>query len=82
VIADVEAVVAIDQDIQQRAKEFERAGIDPLDALHIACAERGGADVFLTVDDVLLRRSRRLSATLRTSVRNSLDWLREWSDDR
>jgi predicted nucleic acid-binding protein len=50
--ADAETVMALDEEIERRAKEFEIAGISPLDALHLACAERGGADVFMTVDDV------------------------------
>ena len=32
-----------------RAQQLESWGISALDALHLACAESGGADVFLTV---------------------------------
>lgn len=39
----------------KRADTLELRGFPYLDALHIACAERAGADVLLTVDDQLLR---------------------------
>jgi predicted nucleic acid-binding protein len=42
-----------------RARHIEALGFSPFDALHLASAERGGADVFLTTDDDLLRRARR-----------------------
>ncbi|MBI3682422.1 MAG: PIN domain-containing protein [Acidobacteria bacterium] len=42
-----------------RALDLQRLGHGAFDALHLACAERGGVDVFLTTDDGLLRRSRR-----------------------
>ena len=76
-IAHAELVVVVDQDVRRRAKELEAAGIDAVDALQLASAERGAADVFLTVDDVLLRRAGRVSAMLRTRARNPLEWLRE-----
>jgi predicted nucleic acid-binding protein len=36
-----------------RAEQFESWGISAHDALHLACAESSGADVFLTTDDEL-----------------------------
>ena len=42
-----------------------KSGISSLDALHLASAEEGRADVLLTCDDVLVRRSRRLTLALR-----------------
>ena len=42
--------------IKVRGLALERAGLRALDALHLACAEAMGAEVFLTCDDRLLRR--------------------------
>jgi predicted nucleic acid-binding protein len=36
---------------EARGAELERLGFREFDALHLACAEAGGADVFLTTDD-------------------------------
>jgi hypothetical protein len=39
-----------------RAGARERAGVRGLDALHIASAEAGGADLLITTDDRMIRR--------------------------
>jgi predicted nucleic acid-binding protein len=57
--------------------ELQALGFRPLDALHLACAESGGADVLLTTDDRLRRLASRVSAQLRVRVENPLTWLEE-----
>lgn len=42
--------------IKSRALALEQTGFKALDALHLACAEAGGAEGFLTCDDRLIRR--------------------------
>jgi predicted nucleic acid-binding protein len=64
----------------ERAQELESWGIAAYDALHLACAERGGADVLLTTDDRLLHRSAARTSELRVQVANPLTWLREVSE--
>jgi predicted nucleic acid-binding protein len=66
-------VVNIDKSIFSRAKEFEEKGIQAFDALHLACAE-DGADVFLTVDDNLLKQALGLG-DLKVPVNNPVIWL-------
>ena len=63
-----------------RAQELEAWGIAAYDALHLACAESGGADVLLTTDDRLLRRSAARASELHVRVANPLTWLREVSE--
>lgn len=41
----------VDGDIRARAEELEEAGLRPLDALHLACAEAAASSIFLTCDD-------------------------------
>ena len=60
-----------------RAEQLEGLGFKWLDALHIACAESSNADVFLTTDDRLLRRAKRLSSELRVRIENPYEWLQE-----
>jgi hypothetical protein len=45
--------------------------------LHLASAEQGGADVFLTTDDEVLRRSRRSPELLHIRVENPVLWYQE-----
>jgi hypothetical protein len=58
-----------------RAETFSRFNIKPLDGQHIACAESGDADVFLTTDDRLLAASARAGRALRVRVMNPIKWL-------
>ena len=60
-----ETVVAVSTPLQQRASQIAQQGIPALDAAHLASAEAGQADVFLTCDDVVLRRAPRLGIGLR-----------------
>ena len=58
-----------------RDQELETLGFKWFDALHLACAESGKADVFLTTDDRLLRRANRVNAQLQVRVENPYIWL-------
>ena len=60
---------------ETRAEELEGSGFKYHDALHIACAESGGADVLLTTDDRMLRLAKRHSAQLQVRVENPYTWL-------
>ena len=51
--------------LQERARRFAEQGIPALDAVHLAAAEVGGADILLTCDDVVIRRAGRLGLALR-----------------
>lgn len=64
----------------ERAQQFEAWGILAFDALHLACAESGGASIFLTTDDKLLRKSATYAEQLRVRVENPLTWLKEVSE--
>ena len=48
--------VRIDEEVEKRALDLEKLNFKAFDALHIACAEKAGADVMLTTDDKLLKR--------------------------
>lgn len=60
-----------------RSEYLETLGFKYYDALHIACAESGEADVLLTTDDRMLRLAKRHSAQLRVRVENPYTWLQE-----
>lgn len=61
----------------ERAVFLQMLGFQAFDALHLASAEQGQADVFLTTDDDLLRRGGRLRHELRLSVQNPVSWYQE-----
>ena len=63
--------------LSARALELERSGFTGIDALHLACAEAAGVDVFLTTDDRLLRKAGRHANLLRVRVANPLAWMQD-----
>ncbi|MDR3331878.1 MAG: PIN domain-containing protein [Synergistaceae bacterium] len=67
--------VEFTEEIILRGKELEQFGIESYDALHIASAESGGADVFLTTDNRLIKSANR--ANVNVLVKNPLIWLME-----
>lgn len=69
--------VAIVESIRERGQELEAFGFHTADALHLACAETGEADVLLTTDDQVVRRAVRMSAHLHVRVENPLRWIAE-----
>lgn len=68
--------IQVDDILLSRAEEFENIGVMGMDAVHIACAEKAGA-VLLTTDDDLVTIMKKNA--LRTSVcaDNPLHWLME-----
>jgi predicted nucleic acid-binding protein len=78
--ASADRMVRVGASEREHALRFEAWGILAFDALHLACAECAGADVFLTTDDALLRKCHTMNAQLRTHVENPLAWLSEVSE--
>lgn len=52
----------------QRAIALRLHSLRDLDALHLACAERGGAEVLVTTDDAFVSAARRLTPASSTRV--------------
>ena len=60
-----------------RGLHLEALGFKERDALHLACAESGAADIFLTTDDRLISRAQRYRTRLHIRVENPATWLQE-----
>ena len=67
VLRKAASFVALNEQIERRAKEFDKIGIKALDALHLASAEAAGVEYFCTCDDKLLSRAKSV-ADLKTKV--------------
>ena len=76
-VASTDAYIRVGDAEIRRAKYLETLGFSAYDALHLACAESGAADVLLTTDDRFLRRAARVRDELRVAVANPLTWLQE-----
>ena len=69
--------VRVDAGVEKRALELKRVGLRPLDALHVACAEKGKAEVLLTTDDNLLSKALKNKKTLKIKLENPQRWVME-----
>jgi predicted nucleic acid-binding protein len=58
VLSRASTFITLNQQVEERAREFNRLGIEPLDALHWACAESAQADYFCTCDQRFLKRAK------------------------
>jgi predicted nucleic acid-binding protein len=76
ILAAAVAVVALDDQIELRAKELEGRGVKALDALHLASAEAGGVNYFCTCDDRFLKKAKAL-ADLGVAARSPLELVQE-----
>lgn len=71
-----QSYIAIDRTLEIRASELTELGFKAFDALHIACAEKGKADVLLTTDDGLLSKAAQ-HGSIKIEVKNPLEWVAE-----
>lgn len=78
--SSVQKTVSIEPSIEERAREFSKLGFRAFDAQHLASAEIGGAEIFLTTDDQLLRQAERVSGKLKVRVVNPLTWIKETTE--
>ncbi len=76
------AEVPADSHVWKRTKDLLVFGFTPMDAAHFACAEAGGADVFLSTDDKLLKAAVRAAVVTKLRAANPVSWLKEAGYDR
>jgi predicted nucleic acid-binding protein len=60
------------EQLDQRAEELMRTGIDAMDALHVASAE-GAMAVFVTTDDALIKNTREMQPNIIIRVCNPVN---------
>ena len=76
-LADFPLLKISESDLLVRVEEMIKAGFKNFDALHLASAELGGAESFVTCDDRLIATARRCEDVLRIRVINPLELAKE-----
>ena len=66
--------IGMNDQIETKAKNLIKKEFKIFDALHIASAESGNANIFLTTDDRLLRKARG-DADITVEIKNPVQWL-------
>jgi predicted nucleic acid-binding protein len=69
--------VNVTKTVESRARELIQLKFKTYDALHIACAEEGSADIFLTTDDRLVNKAAMYDSMLKVKLTNPIFWLLE-----
>jgi hypothetical protein len=77
IISKASTHVKADTSVVARAKEIQKFSIKSYDAFHVACAELGKADIFLTTDDNLLNKLKKYSDEINITADNPLAWIKE-----
>jgi len=68
--------VTITKTVSRHYHEYVEMGVDPADALHLACAESAGT-ALLTTDDAVIRIIKRYRNQITIEVKNPVEWLME-----
>lgn len=76
-LAFASSIVGVNDKILDRARQLQVAGYYAFDAMHLASAEAGYADVLLTTDDRFLKRASRGDGMPLVPVRDPVSWLKE-----
>jgi hypothetical protein len=76
-LSPVSHVIPLQDVERKRGKELEALGFHAFDALHIACAESGKADILLTTDDKFLKKGSTYADKLKIRVKDPVSWLME-----
>jgi len=70
-------MVAVDEKARMRSKEFAELGFSGFDAYHIASAEKGRVDCFLTTDDVVLKLGKRYKDKIGMRIIDPVNYVQE-----
>jgi len=68
--------ITLEEKIILKAKNIEQQGIKAIDALHLASAEEGKVDVFLSTDKELIKKVQKRKI-MKIKVENPVKWLVE-----
>ncbi len=75
------ANVLTNAEIITQAKTLEANGIGKFDALHVACAMACQADVFVTTDDRLIKKMRKIQTQLTMLPGEAIAFVENWYEN-
>ena len=68
-------VIKMNEDISAISEKLKKLGFKTYDALHLACANVAGVDVFLSTDDKLVKKARNNKDLPNMLIDNPLKWI-------
>ncbi len=73
--------ISVDAEVLDLARTLNARGVGEYDALHVACAVKAEAAVFVTTDDRLLRKLREWNGLRALLPGDALAFLENWYED-
>lgn len=73
--------VLVSAEIITLAKTLENHGVGRFDALHVACAMVGHADVFISTDDRLIKKMRKMKTLLTMLPGEAIAFVEKWYEN-
>lgn len=74
-ITKAERKIRINSGTKRQAKIFEKAGLNGMDALHLAAAIQGKADFLITCDDSFLKKARNAMSDQAIKIVNPIEYV-------
>lgn len=74
-IAKAERKIKVNAGTKRQAKIFETAGLNGMDALHLAAAIQGKTDFLITCDDSFLKKARKVTLDKGIKIMNPIDYV-------
>ena len=74
-------IIMVDGCVLERAARIMRCGISEYDALHVASSIAGGAELFVTTDDRLLKRLRTIDGVVAMLPQDALAYMEKWYEN-
>lgn len=71
-------IIEVTASVEKKAREYSQLGIGAVDAVHLAAAVHGHADVLSTTDDVFHRRANQAN-TQNTRVLTPVEWAENYA---
>ena len=75
------AVILTNDEIIARAKAHEAHGVGKFDALHVACAISGQANIFVTTDDRLIKKMRKIGTLPTMLPGEAIAFVENWYEN-
>lgn len=75
------SIVMANDEVTLKAQQLVEQGVDVYDAFHVASAIAGMAELFVTTDDRLLKRLRKIESLLVMLPGEALAFMEKWYED-
>jgi predicted nucleic acid-binding protein len=74
-ISKADRKIKVNAGTKRQAKTFENAGLNGMDALHLAAAIQGKVDFLITCDDSFLKKAKKVTSDQSIKIMNPIEYV-------